>query len=311
MAPPGLNPIQNPIMEPRRNVRQYRGSSRHVSTMSLKRTRGVTPRNRSPSSTVRKISPRPKSPMTATMNDMPRMSSIEPKVSRSRPVTTSSPIAPRMNPSTMDAKDFTGLPPPSPMKLEKVSSWIAKNSGGPNLSASSARGRAKNDTRMMANSAPMNDEVKAAVSAWAALPLLRQRVPVERGRHRPRLARDVEQDRRDRPSEERAPVDTGEQDDGGSGRHREGQRQQDRHAVRAAQTGKHADDRPQHDSDHGQDEVERRDRDLEAEQQALEPAHLGLSTRVSSRGGPSAGAPGTTPRRRGTSPPERRSPPRR
>ena len=90
--------------------------------MSWKRTRGVTPRNRSPSSTVRKISPSPKSPITATMNDMPRMSSIEPNVSRSRPVTTSSPIAPRMNPSTIETNDFTGLPPPSPMKLEKVSS---------------------------------------------------------------------------------------------------------------------------------------------------------------------------------------------
>ena len=98
------------------------------------------------------------------------MSSTEPKVSRSRPVTTSRPMAPRMNPSTIAAKDLTGLPPPSPMKLEKVRSWMAKNSGGPNLSASSARGSAKNDTRMMANSAPMNDDVKAAVSAWAPFP---------------------------------------------------------------------------------------------------------------------------------------------
>ncbi len=70
MAPPGLNPIQNPIIELRRNVRQYPASSRQVAIMSRKRTRGVTPRKRSPSSTVRKISPSPNRPITATMKDI-------------------------------------------------------------------------------------------------------------------------------------------------------------------------------------------------------------------------------------------------
>jgi hypothetical protein len=45
VAPPGLNPIQNPIIALRRKVRQYLPSSRQVASMSLKRTRGATPRN--------------------------------------------------------------------------------------------------------------------------------------------------------------------------------------------------------------------------------------------------------------------------
>jgi hypothetical protein len=43
--------------------------------------------------------------------------------------------------------------------------------------------------------------------------LLGHRVAVEGGGHRPRLAGDVEQDRRDRPAEQRAPIDTGQHDD--------------------------------------------------------------------------------------------------
>ena len=72
----------------------------------------------------------------------------------------------------------------------------------------------------------------------ARAPLLRQRIAVEGGRDRPRLARDVEQDRGDGAAEQRAPVDAREQDDGGGGaagllRHGKRERQQDRHAVRA------------------------------------------------------------------------------
>ena len=119
---------------------------------------------------MRKISPSPNSPITATMNEKPRISSIEPKVSRSFPVITSSPTQARMKPMSVATRDLTGFPPPSPMKLENVRSWIAKNSGGPNLSASSARGRAKNDTSTIAKKAPTNEEVKAAVRASAPLP---------------------------------------------------------------------------------------------------------------------------------------------
>ena len=58
------------------------------------------------------------------------------------------------------------------MNDENVRSWIAKNSGGPNLSATSARSGAKSVIRTTENSAPTNEDVKAAVSAWPPRPCL-------------------------------------------------------------------------------------------------------------------------------------------
>ena len=235
VAPPGLKPIQKPM-----KAAAEEGAP--VARQDLPRLpdharvdlAGADPWNDSPSSMVSRISPMPKSPMTATMKSKPFISSVMPKVSRSWPVTMSSPTAARMKPIRIDTSDLSGLPPPSPMNDENVRSWMAKNSGGPNLSATSARSGAKSVMRTTANSAPTNDDVKAAVSACAALPLPRHREAVEGRGHRPGLARDVEQDRRDGAAEERAPVEARQQDDGRGRRHREGQRQQDGDAVGAA-----------------------------------------------------------------------------
>ena len=49
---------------------------------------------------------------------------------------------------------------------------MAKNSGGPNLSATSARSGAKSVMSRIAKSAPTNEDVKAAVSAWPPCPCL-------------------------------------------------------------------------------------------------------------------------------------------
>ena len=132
--------------------------------------RAEAPLKASPSSMLKRISPMPKSPMTATMKSKPFMRSVIPNVMRSWPVTMSSPTAAMMKPSRMETSDLSGLPPPRPMKDEKVRSWIAKNSGGPNLSATSARSGAKSVIRTTAKSAPTNDELKAAVSACPPLP---------------------------------------------------------------------------------------------------------------------------------------------
>jgi len=123
------------------------------------------PRNLSPSSTESRISPIPKRPMTATMKSKPFIRSVKPKVRRSWPVTMSRPAAARMKPMRIDTSDLSGSPPPRPTKLENVSSWMAKNSGGPNLRATSASTGANSVMSTMENKAPTNDEVKAAVSA--------------------------------------------------------------------------------------------------------------------------------------------------
>jgi hypothetical protein len=75
-----------------------------------------------------------------------------------------------MKPIRIATRDFSGWPPPRPMNEENVSSWIAKNSGGPNLSATSASSGANSVMRTTENSAPTNDEVNAAVSACPPSP---------------------------------------------------------------------------------------------------------------------------------------------
>src|SRR5438876_6668897 len=82
----------------------------------------------------------------------------------------SSPNEDMMKPMRMYTRDFMGFPPPSPTKEEKVRSWMAKNSGGPNLSATSARSGAKKVMSTTEKSAPTKEDVKAAVSAWPPSP---------------------------------------------------------------------------------------------------------------------------------------------
>ena len=86
------------------------------------------------------------------------------------------------------------------------------------------------------------------------LPLLRHRIAVEGGSHRPGFAGNIEQDRRDRAAEQRAPIDAGQHHDGGGRIHGEGQRQQDGDAVRPAQARQHADKNAEHEADHHQRE---------------------------------------------------------
>ena len=71
---------------------------------------------------------------------------------------------------TIAAIVFTGGSRPMPTKLQNVSSCTAKNSGGPNRSAKRATSGARNVIMITANSAPTNDDVKAAVIASAARP---------------------------------------------------------------------------------------------------------------------------------------------
>src|SRR5882672_5778149 len=172
VAPPGLKPIQKPMMQLRRNVRQYRPIVFQVSKTTFKFILVRAPSNLSPSSTLTRISPIPKSPITATMKSNPDISGVSPNVILSCPVTMSSPTAARMRPTTMEMKDLTGSPPPSPTKLENVRACRPQNSGGPTCSATSARGEGKKVISKVANSAPMKDDVNAAVNAWDPLACL-------------------------------------------------------------------------------------------------------------------------------------------
>ena len=89
---------------------------------------------------------------------------------RSWPVTVSMPTAASAKPSIMATMTLVGGSLLMPTKLQKVSNWTAKYSAGPKLSANLASTGAKKVMSATAKNAPMNEEVKAAVNACAALP---------------------------------------------------------------------------------------------------------------------------------------------
>jgi len=112
----------------------------------------------------------PNRPITAIRKSKPRISSDQPKVRRSWPVTVSMPTAARAKPSAIEARILKGDPLPMPTKLQNVSKYTAKNSGGPNSSANLATMGARKVIITTATSAPTKDEVNAAARASPALP---------------------------------------------------------------------------------------------------------------------------------------------
>ena len=101
---------------------------------------------------------------------MPRNSSAEPKVMRNCPDTVSMPTPASKRPSDIEMTVLCLASRPSPTNEQKVKRYTAKNSGGPNFSAKEEIIGARNVISSTATSEPMKEEVKAAVSASAALP---------------------------------------------------------------------------------------------------------------------------------------------
>ena len=112
----------------------------------------------------------PNRPITPIRKSKPRIRSGMPKVSRSWPVTVSMPTAASAKPIAIDARILNGEPLPMPTKLQKVSRYTAKYSGGPNFSANRATSGARKVIITTATKAPTKDEVKAVVSAAPARP---------------------------------------------------------------------------------------------------------------------------------------------
>ena len=87
VAPAGVMPIQQPMMQERSEVAQYFGSSSQVCSTTRGLILAALPRKARPSSIVSRISPMPNRPMTAIRKSKPVSSSVMPKVRRSWPVT--------------------------------------------------------------------------------------------------------------------------------------------------------------------------------------------------------------------------------
>ncbi len=121
VAPPGVIPIQQPIRQLRSEMSQYAGSFFHVSKTTLGLIFADLPENDRPSSIDSRISPMPKRPITAIRKSKPRIISVDPNVSRRRPVMLSIPTAASAKPSIIAASVFHAEPLPMPMKLQNVS----------------------------------------------------------------------------------------------------------------------------------------------------------------------------------------------
>src|SRR5450755_4386683 len=170
IAPPGVMPSQQPMMEERNSVTQYFGRSFHTDSTTRSEMEAAWPRNASRSSIVNKISLMPNRPITATRKLIPRSNSAEPNVMRSWPETVSMPTPASRRPSDIEITVLCFSSRPSPTKEQNVNRYTAKNSGGPNLSANEEIIGARNVISSTATSEPMNEDVNAAVSASAARP---------------------------------------------------------------------------------------------------------------------------------------------
>ncbi len=158
------------MKEERSSVTQYFGRSFQTANTTRRLMLAACPRSASRSSIVSRISLMPNRPMTATRKLMPRKRSVEPKVMRNWPDTVSMPMPAISRPSDIEMTVLCLASRPRPTKEQKVSRYTAKNSGGPNFSANDEIIGARNVIRSTATSEPIKDEVKAAVSASAALP---------------------------------------------------------------------------------------------------------------------------------------------
>src|SRR6195952_3306772 len=170
IAPPGVMPSQQPMKDERSSVIQYFGRSFQTDSTTRRLMPAACPRSARRSSIVSKISLVPNRPITATRKLMPRNRSVEPKVMRNWPDTVSMPMPASSKPSDIEMTVLCLASRPKPTNEQKVSRYTEKNSGGPNFSANDEIIGARNVISSTATSEPMNDEVKAAVSASAARP---------------------------------------------------------------------------------------------------------------------------------------------
>src|SRR3990172_2668480 len=170
VAPPGTIPMKQPTAAERIEVCQYFGSRFQVWTTTRKLIFADAPLKASPSSNVSRISPMPNNPITAMRKSNPASMCVEPKVSRSVPVTGSEPTAASAKPNIIDARVLNTGSLLVLTKAQNVSRYTAKNSGGPNSSANRATIGDRKVITITATSAPTNDEVNAAVSASPARP---------------------------------------------------------------------------------------------------------------------------------------------
>src|SRR5919204_483990 len=124
------------------------------------------------SSPARRSSPTPNMPTTTTRNFTPASRSYEPNVIRGMPVMMSTPMVVRMSPNNTDTLLLMRLPPPNPASAAYATIITEKYSGGPQVSAYSATGRADNVKRMMQTVPAMKADNEDPARARAPSPFI-------------------------------------------------------------------------------------------------------------------------------------------
>ena len=144
-----------------------------------------------------------------------------------------------------------------------------KYSAGPNLKASSVSGGANAAMTMRAHAAGEERAQAGGGQRGAGAALARHLVAVDRGHHRGRLARHVDQDGGGRAAVLRAVVDAGQHDQRRRRVERVDRRQQHRDRRHRPEAGQHADQRAEQAADEGVQQVLEREGDAEAEPRLL------------------------------------------
>ena len=114
----------------------------------------------------------PKTPISTGTMPKPSNNSACPKVKRGAPMTGSIPTIAINSPTIADIRALTKDLPASPVTSESPTTIRQKNSGGPNLSAKRASGRATTTKPMVATVPPTKEPIAATASAEPARPLL-------------------------------------------------------------------------------------------------------------------------------------------
>ncbi len=224
------------------------------------------------------ISAKPNRPIATLTTPRPSVSSGTPKAKRATPELTSVPTMPSRRPRTIIAIAFSSEPCASTTAPIRPSTISEKYSAGPNLSASSDSGVATVATKTVATRSGEERRERRGRQRGAGLTLARHLVTVEAGDRRRRLARHVEQDRRRRAAVLRAVVDAGQHDQRRDRLQRVGRRQQHRDGRDRADAGQHADQRAEQRADQRVEQIDRRQRDAEAQREVIEQLHRARSS---------------------------------
>ena len=216
----------------------------------------------------------PNRPMTAIRKWKPVSSVSVPKVRRKPPVTSSVPTQAKAKPSIIARDDLERrLPAHADEGAEgqQIDREVFRRPEIEREVGDDRRHESQHDRR---EKGADEGRRQRGGERLAGAALLGERMAVEGGRHRPWLARNVEQDGADAAAEQRAPIDRRQHDDGGGVVHREGERQQDGDAVGAADAGQEAEQHAEQDADHHVPQVHGRQQHLETVHQRKERVQL-------------------------------------